>query len=236
MADSIYKSMEMKKECIILAGGEGRRAGAGLPKQFHNLGGVPLLWWSVRRFHEEDPSAGISVVLHPGFFDWWDVMVRELPDADREINVRLVCGGPSRAASVRNGLVGLPDDASTFVAVHDGARPLVDTAQIRRGWEAAENHGAAIPAIKVTDSLRELLPDGGSAAVDRSRYVAVQTPQVFRADILREAYRLDDRPEFTDDASRVEACGHEIYLYEGSPENIKVTVPGDFKIAEALLG
>lgn len=67
MADSIYKSMEMKKECIILAGGEGRRAGAGLPKQFHNLGGVPLLWWSVRRFHEEDPSAGISVVLHPGF-------------------------------------------------------------------------------------------------------------------------------------------------------------------------
>ena len=90
MADSIYKSMEMKKECIILAGGEGRRAGAGLPKQFHNLGGVPLLWWSVRRFHEEDPSAGISVVLHPGFFDWWDVMVRELPDADREINVRLV--------------------------------------------------------------------------------------------------------------------------------------------------
>ena len=219
---------------VILAGGEGRRAGGDLPKQFQELLGIPLLWWSVRAFHRQDPATRISVVLHPGFFDWWDVMVRELSEEDRKIDVRLVCGGPSRAASVRNGIMSLPDNAETLIAVHDGARPLLTPAIIERGWKAAEEGGAAIPSIPVTDSLRRLTGEG-SEAVDRSRFVAVQTPQVVRADILHRAYGLEDRPEFTDDASRVEALGVKVQLYEGAPSNIKVTNPDDFRIAEVLL-
>lgn len=224
----------MKKYALIMAGGEGRRAGGEMPKQFVKLLGIPMLWWSVMAFHREDPETEISVVMHPGFFDDYDLMLSGLPREVRGIPVRLVAGGRSRGESVANGLMALPDTRDALVAVHDAARPLVTTDMIARGWECAALNGTAVPACPVTDSLRELT-EGGSTAVDRSRFVSVQTPQVFRADILKSAYRLEERPEFTDDASRVEADGGCITLYDGIPANLKVTNPADFAIAETLL-
>ena len=225
----------MKKYALVMAGGEGRRAGGELPKQFVKLLGIPMLWWSVMAFHEEDPQTEISIVMHPGFFDDSDIMLSELPREVRDVPVRLVAGGRSRAESVANGIMALPDDAETLIAVHDAARPLVTTELIRRAWECAGANGVAVPVCPVTDSLRELTGDGESVAVDRSRFVSVQTPQTVRADILHRAYRLPERPEFTDDASRVGALGEKVTLFEGDPANIKVTNPRDFAIATALL-
>ena len=217
-----------------MAGGEGSRAGGELPKQFQRLLGIPVLWWSVMAFHRENPDTEITIVMHPGFFDEYDIMLSELPADLRDIRVRLVAGGRSRGHSVSNGLMGLPDDKDALVAVHDAARPLVTEPLIREGWNRASESGAAVPVVKVTDSLRELEGEG-SRQVDRSRFRAVQTPQIFRCDLLKRAYRLEDRPEFTDDASRVEALGEKITLIEGDYANIKITNPIDFKIAEVLL-
>lgn len=225
----------MEKYALVMAGGEGRRAGGELPKQFAKLLGIPMLWWSVMAFHKEDPSTEISIVMHPGFFDDYDLMLSELPREVRGIRVRLVAGGRSRQESVANGILALPDNRSTLIAVHDAARPLVTSDIISRGWECARINGAAVPVVPVSDSLRERVSDNALQAVDRSRFVAVQTPQVFRADILHKSYRIEDRPEFTDDASRAEAAGFAVTPYDGMPSNIKVTNPSDFAIAETLL-
>ncbi len=224
----------MHKYAIIVAGGEGNRAGGVVPKQFQLIAGIPMLWWSVRAFHAEDPDTRIILVLHPGFFDEWDLLYAELPEADRKIDVHISCGGRSRLESVRNGLMSVPDGNDALVAVHDAARPLVSVEMISRGWLAAEESGAAVPAVSMTDSIRRI-EDGVSVSVPRKDYVKVQTPQVFDASLLKHAYEGTLSDLMTDDASVVEAAGHKISLYEGSPYNMKVTEPLDIKIAETLI-
>lgn len=193
-----------------------------------------MLWWSVRAFYEEDQDTKIILVLHPGFFDDWDIMHSELPDEDKRINVHISCGGRSRLESVRNGLMSVPEDEEGLVAIHDAARPLVTPELIARGWEAAQRYGAAVPMTAMTDSIRHIEGEG-SEAVARKDYVKVQTPQVFDAALLKSAYDLPLNPDMTDDASVVEAAGHKISLFEGSPYNMKVTDPLDIKIADLIL-
>ncbi len=224
----------MQKYAIIVAGGEGNRAGGVVPKQFQLIAGIPMLWWSVRAFHAEDPDTRIILVLHPGFFDEWDLLYAELPEADRKIDVHISCGGRSRLESVRNGLMSVPDGNDALVAVHDAARPVVSVEMISRGWLAAEESGAAVPAVGMTDSIRRI-ESGVSVSVPRKDYVKVQTPQVFDASLLKHAYEGILSDLMTDDASVVEAAGHKISLYEGSPYNMKVTEPLDIKIAETLI-
>ena len=225
-----------KKFAVILAGGSGTRAGGEVPKQFQILHGLPVVWWSVKAFYSEDPGVEIRIVLHPGFFDLWDILYSELPEEEKKINVKLICGGRNRAESVKNGIMGIDPGtrAETLIAVHDAARPMIDASFVGRGWESARESGAAIPVVAMTDSIRKLTADG-SVALDRSKYVRVQTPQVFYGDILKDAYSRDLLPTMTDDASVVEAAGVEIALYEGTEKNIKITNPFDFKIAELLL-
>lgn len=226
--------MKPNKYAVIVAGGEGNRAGGSIPKQFQLLKGVPMLWWSVRAFHEEDPDTKIILVLHPGFLDDWDILFSELPAADREIAVHISCGGRSRLESVRNGLMSVPDGEKALVAVHDAARPLVTPSLIARGWEAAEKYKAAVPVTPMIDSIRRV--DGNSSeAVPRKDYVKVQTPQVFDAALLKAAYDEPLTPDMTDDASVAEAAGSSIFLFEGSPYNLKVTDPLDLVIATTLL-
>lgn len=225
----------MKKYAVIVAGGEGNRAGGSVPKQFQLLNGVPMLWWSVRAFHEEDPDTKIILVLHPGFFDVWDILFLELPEEDRRIKVHISCGGRTRLESVRNGLMSVTDGEAALVAVHDAARPLVTPGLIARGWEVAEKNKAAAPVALMEDSIRRI--DGeASVAVARKDYVKVQTPQIFDADMLKAAYDKPLTPDMTDDASVVEAAGHRITLFEGSPYNMKVTDPLDLMIAGAIMG
>lgn len=223
----------MEKYAVIVAGGEGTRLGGGLPKQFRELKGRPVLWWSLKAFHDEDPTTHLRVVLHPRFFEQWQTLFHSLPE-EEQFSHEVVAGGSSRTASVKNGIAAVPSSPEALIAVHDAARPLVSVDMIARGWAAAGKAGGAVPGVAVTDSLRHL-NDQGSEAVDRSEYVAVQTPQVFRADLLKGAYALQPDAIFSDDASAYEAAGGRPVLFQGSPVNMKVTNPGDLEIAEVLL-
>ena len=224
-----------RKYAVIVAGGAGLRAGGEVPKQFQMLEGLPVVWWSIKAFYDEDPDVKIIVVLHPGFFDLWDILYSELPREIQKIEVELVCGGISRLESVKNGIsrVDTKDD-DALIAVHDAARPLITTEMITRGWRMAAEKGCAVPVMPMSDSLRELTADG-SVAVDRSRYVRVQTPQIFKVRELQEAYGQALTDRMTDDASVMESAGHSIYLYEGEEANFKITKPVDFILASALL-
>jgi len=222
-----------EKYAIIVAGGTGSRLGGGLPKQFRPLNGRPMAWWSMKAFHEADSSTRIILVVHPDYVGMWDELMSQLPPEDHVPHV-VRGGGASRTASVINGLEGVPMADNVLVAVHDAARPLVSTGIISRGWVAGAESGAAVPAVAVTDSLRRVT-DAGNEAVDRSEYVAVQTPQVFRAAVLKGAYQRFPDTVFSDDASATEAAGNVTALFDGDHANMKVTNPGDIEIASLLL-
>lgn len=237
----------MEKFAIILAGGEGKRAGGNLPKQFRDLRGRPIVWWSMMKFHEENPDTHIILVLHPGFFDDWDIMYSQLEDKDL-IPHTVCCGGADRMASVYNGLLMIEEivnneksEGSDFkVAIHDGARPMVTEAIIRKGWEIASEGTCAVPVVPVVGSLRRLTGtdeiDGmlRSEVVDRTEYREVQTPQTFIFKDILDCYKKRGDKIFTDDASLAQESGVNVKLFEGSTINIKITNPSDFLIAEVL--
>lgn len=238
----------MQKYAVIVAGGSGSRMGGGIPKQFRTISSRPVVWWSMKAFHDEDPETRLILVLPKDFISLWRDFFSTLPEEDRFPH-ETVAGGNSRTESVRNGL-DLVDIEESMVAVHDGARPLVSPSTISKGWEAAQKLKAAIPVVPVIDSLRKIesrkkidSPDSKedlrllrSVSVDRSDYVAVQTPQVFLSRLLKEAYAAAHEKNFTDDASVVESYGHPVALFEGDPENIKITNPKDMAIAAILMG
>ena len=222
----------MKKYAVIVAGGSGTRMGGGVPKQFRSLNNRPVLWWSMKAFHEEDPGTNLILVLPMEFMTLWEDYFNSLPEEERYPH-RVVAGGSTRTESVVNGLEAV-EDPESLVAVHDGARPLVTQSLISTGWKTALEHGAAIPVVPVTDSLRKIDGDG-SRVVDRKDFVAVQTPQVFISRILKDAYSQAGDKTFTDDTSVVEGAGKKVALFEGNPENIKLTNPKDLEIAKAIM-
>lgn len=219
---------------IIVAGGSGSRAGGARPKQFRFLGGMPVLARTINTFAAALPGAEIVAVLPEQHIGFWKNLSARFDVAEHKI----VAGGAERFHSVRNGLAALTSDPG-LIAVQDGVRPLGSIAMIRRVAEAAARHGAAVPVVEPVDSFRETDADeAGNVAshiVDRRFLRIVQTPQIFRADILRRAYEAEYRAEFTDDASVVEAIGQAVCLAEGERENLKLTTPGDFVVAEALI-
>lgn len=219
---------------IIVAGGSGSRAGGARPKQFRFLGGMPVLARTINTFAAALPGAEIVAVLPEQHIGFWKNLSPRFDVAEHKI----VAGGAERFHSVRNGLAALTSDPG-LIAVQDGVRPLGSIAMIRRVAEAAARHGAAVPVVEPVDSFRETDADeAGNVAshiVDRRFLRIVQTPQIFRADVLRRAYEAEYRAEFTDDASVVEAIGQAVCLAEGERENLKLTTPGDFVVAEALI-
>ncbi|MEZ5381931.1 MAG: 2-C-methyl-D-erythritol 4-phosphate cytidylyltransferase [Microthrixaceae bacterium] len=212
---------------VVVAAGSGRRFGAA--KQFVPLGGRPLVAWAIEAALAV--SDGVVVVLPDG--------VAELPDGTPDVQ-RIVAGGATRSASVRAGLTAVPSTAEV-VLVHDGARPMADEALFRRLLDAVgptadagepgsdRPAGAAVPGVAVADTLRSR--DG--VPVDRDTVVAVQTPQAFRAEVLRRAHAGGG--EATDDATLCEELGARVVVVEGDPSNLKVTTPSDLAVAESLL-
>lgn len=149
------------------------------------------------------------------------------------------CGGESRQHTVRNALAYLPEQAE-FVLIHDAARPLVSHALVDRLLAAARTHGAAVPALPVQDTLKRAHADGQVVAtVPRADLYRVQTPQVFRADWLRDAYqRTDDYvlANATDDAQLLEQAGYPVFLVAGDPRNLKLTTPDDLTLLRTYVG
>lgn len=230
----------MRKIAIILAAGSGTRAGGKIPKQLQILAGKPVFAHSMEKFLQNDHETEIILVINPAYQDQFVDFIDEISKCT-PFKFSMVAGGDSRAASVLNALDTLIDiDGNTLIAVHDAARPLVSTDMIERGWRAAQLSEAAVPVIPMTDSLRHLESEGKSCSVPRKNFVAVQTPQVFNANLLQRAYNIlrsgsIDSEIITDDASVVEAAGHEVALYDGEPDNMKITGPFDIRIAELII-
>lgn len=206
---------------IIPAGGSGERLGADRPKAFVVCAGRPLIEWSLEVLGSVCDRV---VVAAPQGYD-------EGPDRVR--------GAESRSASVRNAVEAVDEAEADIFVVHDAARPLVTRDLVQRCLDAIEpGIDGAIAAIPMTDTVKQVAPDGRVLkTLDRSTLWAVQTPQVFRADILRRALERDAAAlaAATDDAWLVDDAGGVITVVESYPENLKVTRESDLRIAEALL-
>lgn len=219
----------MKRYAVIVAGGQGVRMGADRPKQFLEIGGKPILRHTIERFKAFDPKVDIILVLPEAQKGWWRDYCRQSGFLDR---YTMVAGGITRFHSVQNALQYVTGDG--VVAVHDGVRPLLSDSLLQRLYEAAEDHQAVIPAIPVVESVRRV--DGEtSVPVSRDGLVLVQTPQLFDARSLKEAYRQPFSPAFTDDASVYEAAGGKVHIVPGDRINLKITTPDDMDYAAALL-
>ena len=206
---------------IIPAGGSGERLGADRPKAFVVCAGRPLIEWSLEVLGSVCDRV---VVAAPQGYD-------EGPDRVR--------GAESRSASVRNAVEAVDEAEADIFVVHDAARPLVTRDLVQRCLDAIEpGVDGAIAAIPMTDTVKQVAPDGRVlTTLDRSTLWAVQTPQVFRADILRRALERDAAAlaAATDDAWLVDDAGGVVTVVESYPENLKVTRESDLRIAEALL-
>ncbi|MCK9486832.1 MAG: 2-C-methyl-D-erythritol 4-phosphate cytidylyltransferase [Dehalococcoidia bacterium] len=235
---------------IIVAAGSSSRMGAD--KIWAPLAGRPVLAHSVHAFAAV-PSVSDIVVVTPAERH---IEVRALLPGEAAVTLHAVEGGARRQDSVAAGIAAAP--GAGWYLVHDGARPLVTPALVARVLAAAREVGAAVPGVPVVDTVKRV-EDGGAeggaervqATVDRATLRAVQTPQAFRADLLRRAHGMPgsgdggaggDSPgglgvpfDATDDASMVEALGEPVAVVAGDRENIKITTPPDLAVAEALL-
>lgn len=228
----------MKRFVVIVAAGKGVRMGNSLPKQFIPIAGRPLLVHSMETFHRWNADVPQIIVLAEEYKSYWSMLCSEIKGIPPHY---VVSGGATRFESVKNSirfvtenLVSPEDTESSIVGIHDGVRPFVSLETIEACFAEAEKSGAAIPAVPVVDSIRRT--DGETShPVDRTQFVAVQTPQVFRLSLLADAYQQDCNPQFTDDASVVETFGKDVVLVKGNPENIKITTPFDLKIAKSVL-
>lgn len=202
---------------------------SALPKQFLMLGGMPVVARTINTFSEALPGAEIIVVLPEEHIALWENLRARFDVARHSI----VAGGKERFHSVLNGINALSNEVE-YIAVHDGVRAMATKKLIIRAMLAAEEHDAVIPVVDVVDSYRRV--DGNeSHIVPRAELRIVQTPQIFKAQTLRNAYSVAFSPAFTDDASVVEAAGGHITLVEGERTNIKLTTPEDMAYAEWLL-
>ncbi len=219
--------MEMRnKSIVIVAGGKGMRAGGELPKQFQLIAGKPMLMRTIEAFYDYSREMKIVVVLPEDYRELWSEL---LQSHNFTIAHEVVNGGDTRFHSVMNGLK-LIDDGD-IVGVHDAARPFVSHAVIERCYnDSALFECGVIPVIDEVNSVR-IMKGYESEHFDRSLIKIVQTPQVFLAEQLKNAYASPFQERFTDDASVAEAAGVQVKLTDGDELNIKVTTSYDLKLA-----
>jgi 2-C-methyl-D-erythritol 4-phosphate cytidylyltransferase/2-C-methyl-D-erythritol 2,4-cyclodiphosphate synthase len=216
---------------VVVAAGQGLRAGGDRPKQFRAIGGETMLRRTLSRLAASPAIGAIQPVIRMkdrSLFEEATAGIKLLPP---------VAGGATRQASVRAGLEALAGRNPEIVLVHDAARPFVSEALIARAIAAIEKTGAAIPGLAVTDTIKIVDKHGlVGETLDRSRLRAIQTPQAFAFAPLLEAHRRaarEGRSDFTDDAALAEWAGMQVAVFEGEPANIKITHAEDFMRAEA---
>ncbi len=227
---------------VVVAGGSGTRMGAALPKQYLKLDRLPVLVHTLLQVLELDAQLQVALVLDPRHWHYWTQLgLPHIAAADCQ-RLLPVGGGAWRTQSVAAGLQILGDWCRQtgrlpgLVLVHDGVRPLAGLDLLSRCLEAGHRSGAAVACVPVKASLRERT-ETGSRAADRSRFVEVQTPQVFDFQRLYEAYRRRPHDQFTDDASLYETLfpASRIELVEGHYENLKITTRDDLELARRLI-
>lgn len=216
---------------IIVAAGESRRMG-NIDKIFTPLIGIPLIAHTVEAFESCPLVSDIVLVLSSYNMDRGQALAEDRGWS----KVISVCrGGERRQDSVRLGLERLPQGRNPWIAVHDGARPCFDHDILERGMDAAQETGAAVAAVPSKDTIKVVSPSHlVESTPSRDTLWMVQTPQVFRYDLLLQAHRTCEET-VTDDASMVESLGHKVKVFMGSYSNIKVTTPEDLAVTEIFL-
>jgi len=220
---------------IIVAAGKGVRMGTAQRKQYAMLGNRPVLAHTLSAFERCNAIEEIFVVIPEGDHELCRKEIVK-PLKPRKA-VHLVSGGPTRQASVFNGLKAT-DDQFSLVTIHDGVRPLVRVEQISESVSVAQEYGGCIPAVQAADTVKRVdEQDRVVSTLNRSLIRMAQTPQTFYYRLILSAHITAQEKDYvgTDDAELVELCGEVVKVIPGDPHNIKITTPEDFKIAEALL-
>jgi 2-C-methyl-D-erythritol 4-phosphate cytidylyltransferase len=222
----------MRALAIIVAAGTGERMGRSRPKAFLEVAGVPMLLRAARAFDAADVVATLVAVVPDGELD----AARRLLGTLRK-RVIVVAGGARRQDSVLQGMGQAPEEFDGIVLVHDAARPFVEPGLIEAVARAAEAHGAAIPVVPVTDTIKRDAGGHVATTLERGTLAAAQTPQGFRYPLLARAYEAARRAgvTVTDEAMAVERLGETVATIPGSPRNRKLTTPEDLAWAEAIL-
>lgn len=234
--------MQRDRILIVLAAGSGVRMGTKVPKQFVDLGGKPVLRWSIETFVRAVPGIRVVTVLPSGSVDFWKSYCIS---SDFTCPQTLVEGGFTRFHSVRKALARIPEGA--VVAVHDGARPLVSEGLVKRMFALMEEEGcrALVPVVPSMDTLKRLDKvkgdDGRESLVqseeilDRSGVYGAQTPQVFLSEDLKDAYSQAFETAFTDDASVAAKIGIPLSFCDGERYNFKLTTLEDLALARLIV-
>lgn len=220
---------------IVVAAGKGSRMGGAVDKAFLTLGSRPVVAHALTAFERCPDVTEVVLVVRKDQLSAADSAVRMF--GLRKVH-RIVPGGATRLASVRAG-VAAANPETTYYAVHDGVRPAVPVSLIRDCIASARKFGSGVAAAKITDTVKSVGRNGAiEKTIDRDPLWAAQTPQVFRADLLRRALeKADDKdPTITDESSAVERLGETVRIVESAEPNPKITVPGDVGIVARLLG
>ncbi len=228
-----HYSLLTMNTAIIVAAGSGTRFGSATPKQFIEILGKPLIIHTLERF-ESCPLIDEIVLVLP------TEEIENFQKTAGKFNLKklakIIAGEQTRAESVLNGLNSIDKNLVEIVAVHDGARPLVSVGEITKTIEKARETGAACLVANVTDTIKEISGGKLVGTIDRRQLRRALTPQAFRYEILQKAFANSNLSEAaTDECFLVEKLGFEIAIVEGNAQNIKITTPEDFILAEALL-
>ncbi|MGC1348445.1 MAG: bifunctional 2-C-methyl-D-erythritol 4-phosphate cytidylyltransferase/2-C-methyl-D-erythritol 2,4-cyclodiphosphate synthase [Xanthobacteraceae bacterium] len=222
-----------KVAAVVVAAGRGYRAGGDMPKQYRAIAGEPVIRPTLTAFLRHPLVDAVQPVIHPDDADAFRIATAGLDNL-----LPPVPGGATRQASVRAGLQALRAAAPELVLIHDAARPFLSGDLISRAIAAATQHGAAVPAIAITDTVKQIdAQDMISETLDRSRLRTVQTPQAFAYDLIVALHgraAAAGREDFTDDAALAEWAGHRVNAFPGESTNVKLTTNDDFERAEML--
>ena len=218
---------------VVPAGGTGTRMGGTVPKQFLELNGKPILYYTLKTLQDCGIISELILVVPEKEYDNACTDWLGKP----EIVTKVVVGGEKRQDSVYNGFCELSPQTE-IVLVHDGVRPFLSHQMIKESVDAAREYGAAITAIPVNDTIKRV-DDSGlvSQTVDRDGLWRVQTPQVFRYELLQEAFKKANSEKFygTDEGTLIEHLGKPVKVVEGSEQNIKITRPEDLRLSEIFI-
>ena len=220
---------------IILAGGKGKRMRSAISKQFIDIKGKPIIYYTLKKFSENKKIDNIIAVLPEDEVKYFKENI--LKKYELRIN-KIVIGGKERQDSVYNALKSLKNSSTDIVLIHDGARPFISERIINEGIKFAEIYGAAAPGVMPKDTIK--VKNEKNFSVDtpnRANLVSIQTPQVFKFDEILECHEKIryNGEKVTDDTMVVEKYGYSVYLYDGEYTNIKVTTPEDLILAERLI-
>ncbi|MBN1072916.1 2-C-methyl-D-erythritol 4-phosphate cytidylyltransferase [Clostridium botulinum] len=218
---------------IVVAGGKGKRMGAVQSKQYLNLNGKPILYYTIKSFLDCNLVDNIILVVPSHEIDYCEMEILEKNSL--KVN-KIIAGGDERYDSVYNGLI--EAKGSDIVLIHDGVRPFVSKETIENAIKYAEEYGAAAPGVMPKDTIKII--DNNRFSIDtpnRSHLISVQTPQAFKFDLIYDCHKKikNENVNITDDTMVAEYFGNKVYIYQGEYTNIKITTPEDLIIGEYLV-